>query len=71
MNNETKRLAIVATICFFPAAIAGWLFYPKSEQTALRFFRLSIYIFVIAVMLAGLVVVTKGGALIKPMGSFF
>ncbi len=71
MNSETKRLAVVATFCFFPLALAGWWLYPKSEETALKLFRSGIYIFVFAIMVAGMVVITKGGAIIKQMGSFF
>jgi hypothetical protein len=71
MSDETKRLAVIATFCFFPTALVGWWLYGKSEKTSLTLFRSSIYIFVIVVILAGLVVITKGGAIIKPMGSFF
>jgi cytochrome b561 len=71
MSAETKRLAIVATIFFFPTALAGWWFYPKSEKTALTFFRLSIYLFLGVILLTGVLVVVKGGQIVKPMGSFF
>jgi cytochrome b561 len=71
MNPEAKRLAIIATFCFFPTALAGWWLYPQSEKRALKLFRFSIYVTMTIVMIAGLVVVTKGGLLIKPMGSFF
>jgi hypothetical protein len=71
MNPETKRLAIVATFCFFPIALVGWMLYGKSEKQAMYFFRASVYLMLLVVMMAGVVVVTKGGQLIKPMGSFF
>ena len=71
MKQETKRLAIVATIFFFPTALMGWWFNSRDEKLSLTFFRLSIYIFLGAVLFAGIVVVTKGGQIIKPMGSFF
>ena len=71
MNHETKRLAIVATIFFLPTAIAGWWLYGKNEKLALVFFRASIYLFLGIVLLVGILVVTKGGHIIKPMGSFF
>jgi hypothetical protein len=71
MNPETKRLAIVATLCFFPTALVGWMLYAKSEKQAMYFFRFSVYLLLLVVMVAGIVVVTKGGQLIKPMGSFF
>jgi hypothetical protein len=71
MSDETKRLAIVATIFFFPTALAGWWFYSKSEKLSLTLFRLSIYIFLAAVLVAGVIVVTKGGQIVKPLGSFF
>ena len=71
MNLETKRLAIVATIFFLPTAIAGWWFYGKNEKLALTFFRSSVFLFLGVVLLVGILVVTKGGQLIKPMGSFF
>jgi len=71
MNRETKQLALIATFCFFPTALAGWWFYGKSQNLALIFFRLSIFFFLLIVLIAGLVVVMKGGQLIKPMGSFF
>jgi hypothetical protein len=58
MSPETKRLAIIATICFFPAALVGWWFYPKSEK-------------LVVIFLAGIIVVIKGAQIIKPMGSFF
>ena len=71
MNGETKRLAIIATIFFFPTALAGWWFYGKSEKLSLPFFRLGIYIFLSVLLVIGVVVVTKGGQIVKPMGSFF
>ena len=71
MSSETKRLAIVATIFFFPTALAGWWFYGKSEKLSLTFFRASIYIFLAAILVVGTLVVTKGGQMVKPMGSFF
>jgi hypothetical protein len=71
MSSETKRLAVVATIFFFPTALAGWWLYGRSEKLSLLFFRLSIYLFLAVVLFAGIVVVTKGGQIIKPMGSFF
>ena len=71
MSSETKRLGIIATICFFPTAIAGWNALKKSEAQAAKFFRISIYIFLGLVLAVGLVVVIEGGRLIKPMGSFF
>ncbi len=71
MKEEARRLAIVATILFFPTALIGWWFNGKSEKLSLNFFRISIYIFLSAVLLAGIIVVTKGGQIIKPMGSFF
>ena len=71
MKEETKRLAMVATIFFLPTALFGWWFSNKSEKLSLLFFRISIYIFLAAVLMTGIVVVTKGGQVIKPMGSFF
>ena len=71
MKPDAKRLAIVATVFFFPTAILGWWFNNKSEKLSLMFFRISIYLFLAAVLLTGIVVVTKGGQVIKPMGSFF
>jgi hypothetical protein len=71
MNGETKRLAIIATIFFFPTALAGWWFYGKSEKISLIFFRLSIYIFLTMILITGVTVILNGGKLIKPMGSFF
>ena len=71
MSPETKRLAIIATICFFPAALVGWWFYPKSEKLALSLFRCSINLILVVIFLAGIIVVIKGAQIIKPMGSFF
>jgi heme A synthase len=71
MNGETRRLAILATIFFFPTALMGWWYSGKSEKLSALFFRISIYLFLAAVLLVGVIVVTKGGQIIKPMGSFF
>ena len=71
MNREIRQLAVIASICFFPTALAGWLVYGKSEGLAIRLFRASIFVFLFTVLVVGIVVVLQGGRLIKPMGSFF
>ena len=71
MNADTKRLAIIATFCFFPTALVGWFLYDKSENRALNYFRFSIGVMMALVLITGITVVLKGGQIIKPMGSFF
>ena len=71
MNAETKRLAIIATVCFFPTALVGWLLLNKDESRAVNYFKFSIGAIMTLVLIAGIVVVLKGGQIIKPMGSFF
>jgi len=71
MSREERQLAIVATICFFPTALVGWLLYSNYSQQAMKFFRLSVFIFLFILLVAGIIVVVEGGKLIKPMGSFF
>ena len=71
MNSETKRLAIIATIFFFPTAIAGWLLYDKSSALALRLFRISIYITVLYLCALGAYAVTRGSTIVEALGTFF
>ncbi len=71
MNSETKRLAIIATIFFFPTAIAGWLLYEKSSDRALQFFRASIYIAAFYLCVLGTIAVTMGGNIVEALGTFF
>ncbi len=71
MNSETQRLAVVATICFFPTAIAGWLMNKKKPETALKLFRVSILIFLVIVSFLGVIAVTGGGKIVEALGTFY
>ena len=71
MNNETKRLAAVAMVCFFPTASAGLFIQKKSPEQAVFLFRLSIYFFLSLLSIAGFMVVIYGGRWIEVIGAFF
>jgi len=71
MSEEIKRLAIIATCCFFPTALLGFFFYKNNEAKAVFLFRLSIYVFLFLLSVAGVYIVKEGGGVIPPMGSFF
>jgi len=71
MNSDTKRLAIVATIFFFPTAIAGWVLYNKSSSRAIKLFRISIYIAVFYLCCLGAYAVTRGNTVVEALGTFF
>ncbi len=70
MNNETKRLAIVATFCFFPLALIGFWVRKDSETSSLKLFRASIYTFLLCATCAGTYIMLKGGAVIKILQAF-
>ena len=71
MNSETKRLAIIATICFFPIAIVGWLTNQSSPAKAQILFRLSICIFLLVLSLLGAYAVIGGGKVVEALGTFY
>ncbi len=71
MNSETKRLAAIAMVCFFPTALAGLYMEKKSQQRAVFLFNLSICLFLFMLSIAGVLVVTYGGRWIEVIGAFF
>jgi len=69
--NEVKRLGIISTIFFFPAAIAGWVYYENAPETAVKFFRAGIYVAIVWLSAFGFYAVTKGPAIVEALGTFF
>jgi hypothetical protein len=71
MSSETKQLAIIATVFFFPTAIVGWMLYPKSADTAIKILRLSIYISLLYLCCLGAYAVTEGSKIVEALATFF
>jgi uncharacterized membrane protein len=71
MNSETQRLAIIATICFFPTAIVGWALNRNSPEVAARLFRWSVFIFLVILGAAGFYAVTSGEKVVEALGTFY
>lgn len=71
MQSSLKRLSIVAFICFFPLAIAGMLQVKTNPRKAIKYYYISILIFLVFWCFMALYTYGRGGNFIKPIGSFY
>ncbi len=71
MQDSLKRLSRVALFCFFPLAIIGMQKQKSSPRKAIKFYYLSILIFIIFLCFLSFYTYSKGGTFIKAIGTFY
>jgi hypothetical protein len=67
----TRRISIVAMVCFFPLAIVGLMREKTNPQSAIRLYQWSIMIMAIFLFFLAFYTYDRGGNFVKPMGTFY